>query len=96
MTLDQLESFVCIATGAGFKAASRKLHRSQPAISRRIGQLEQALDAKLFERVGRTSMRIKVEAWRRNRYGDDAELVTAGTFTFVAIDDQRRPRELPP
>jgi DNA-binding transcriptional LysR family regulator len=55
MTLDQLESFVCIATGAGFKAASRKLHRSQPAISRRIGQLEQALDAKLFERVGRTA-----------------------------------------
>lgn len=48
-----------------------------------------------FERVGRTSMRIKVEAWRRNRYGDDVELVTAGTFTFVAIDDQRRPRELP-
>lgn len=48
-----------------------------------------------LERVGRTSMRIKVEAWRRDRYGEAAELVTAGTFTFVAIDDQRRPRELP-
>jgi DNA-binding transcriptional LysR family regulator len=53
MTLDELESFVCIATGIGFTEASRKLHRSQPAISRRIRQLEQSLDAKLFERVGR-------------------------------------------
>ncbi|MGH9884471.1 MAG: LysR family transcriptional regulator, partial [bacterium] len=53
MTLDELESFVCIATGAGFTAASRKLHRSQPAISRRIRQLEQSLDAPLFERFGR-------------------------------------------
>jgi DNA-binding transcriptional LysR family regulator len=53
MTLDELESFVCIATGTGFTEASRKLHRSQPAISRRIHQLEQGLDVKLFERVGR-------------------------------------------
>jgi len=53
MTIDELESFVCIATGAGFTEASRALHRSQPAISRRMRQLEQSLDAKLFERFGR-------------------------------------------
>lgn len=53
MTLDELASFVCIATGSGVTDASRKLHRSQPAISRRIRQLEQGLDAKLFERIGR-------------------------------------------
>ena len=55
MTLDELESFVAIAGGAGFTEASRQLHRSQPAISRRIRQLEQALDVRLFERVGRGS-----------------------------------------
>ncbi|HTO06975.1 MAG TPA: LysR family transcriptional regulator [Myxococcota bacterium] len=54
MTLDELETFVSIATGGGFTGASRRLHRSQPAISRRIQQLEQALDAELFERVGRS------------------------------------------
>ncbi|MEX2206910.1 MAG: LysR family transcriptional regulator [Myxococcota bacterium] len=53
MTVDELESFVCIASGAGVTGASRRLHRSQPAISRRIRQLEQGLGAKLFERFGR-------------------------------------------
>ncbi|HXX48446.1 MAG TPA: LysR family transcriptional regulator [Myxococcota bacterium] len=55
MTLDELESFVCIAGGLGFTQASRRLHRSQPAISRRIHQLEEALGAPLFERIGRGS-----------------------------------------
>ena len=53
MTLDELESFVAIATGGGVTHASRKLHRSQPAISRRIRQLERSLAAPLFERAGR-------------------------------------------
>ncbi len=53
MTLDELASFVCIASGAGFTEASRRLNRSQPAISRRIYQLERSLAAPLFERVGR-------------------------------------------
>ena len=53
MTLDELETFVHIANGGGFTQASRSLHRSQPAISRRIRQLEQGLGAPLFERVGR-------------------------------------------
>jgi DNA-binding transcriptional LysR family regulator len=44
---------VCIAGGAGFTEASRRQHRSQPAISRRIRQLERRLDVTLFERFGR-------------------------------------------
>ncbi|HXZ84588.1 MAG TPA: LysR family transcriptional regulator [Myxococcota bacterium] len=55
MTLDELESFVCIAGGLGFTQASRRLRRSQPAISRRIHQLEESLGVPLFERVGRGS-----------------------------------------
>jgi acyl-CoA thioesterase YciA len=46
-------------------------------------------------RVGRTSLSIRIEAWRRSRNGDDCFKVTEATFTFVAIDDQRRPRPVP-
>ncbi|WP_206792263.1 LysR family transcriptional regulator [Amycolatopsis sp. MtRt-6] len=53
MTVDELEAFVCIAEVGGFTEASRRLHRSQPAISRRIHELEHGLGASLFERTGR-------------------------------------------
>lgn len=53
MTRDEIEAFVAIAELGGFTEASRKLHRSQPAISRRIHQLERTLAAALFERAGR-------------------------------------------
>ncbi|RYD59255.1 MAG: acyl-CoA thioesterase [Sphingomonadales bacterium] len=42
--------------------------------------------------VGRTSMTIAVEAWRRARHGEEMEKVTQASFVFVAIDDERRPR----
>ncbi|MDB5734908.1 MAG: thioesterase superfamily protein [Alphaproteobacteria bacterium] len=46
--------------------------------------------------VGRTSMKIAVEAWQRARDGDSTSKVTSATFTFVAIDLQGRPRPVPP
>ena len=49
-----------------------------------------------IESTGRTSLKIRVEAWRRSRDGEEAFTVTEGLFTFVAIGDDRRPRELPP
>ncbi len=49
-----------------------------------------------ISRVGRTSMRIEIEAWRRERASDAANLVTEAVFTFVAIDAARRPRPVPP
>ena len=45
-------------------------------------------------RVGRTSMTIAVEAWSRPRHQDEAFKVTEAVFTFVAIDDTGRPREI--
>ena len=42
--------------------------------------------------VGRTSMRIHIQAWRRPRDREDGEKVTEATFTFVAIDREGRPR----
>jgi acyl-CoA thioesterase YciA len=45
-----------------------------------------------IEKVGRTSMTIAVEAWRRHRSEEHSVKVTEAKFTFVAIDDQGRPR----
>ena len=55
---------------------------------------EVTLYAKLIA-TGRSSMRIKVEAWRRNRAEEVRQQVTAATFTLVAIGEDRRPRALP-
>jgi acyl-CoA thioesterase YciA len=45
-------------------------------------------------RVGRTSMGIHVEAWRRSRDEELEFKVTEATFTFVAIDSDRKPRPI--
>ena len=44
------------------------------------------------ERIGRTSIRVRVETWVRRRHQAADEQVTEGLFTFVAMDDQGRPR----
>lgn len=46
-------------------------------------------------KVGRTSLQIRVEAWRRARAEAASERVTEALFTFVALDEQRRPRLVP-
>ena len=46
--------------------------------------------------VGRTSMRVAVQAWRRSGRGSGSQKVTEATFTFVALDDTGRPRPVPP
>ena len=45
-----------------------------------------------IDRIGRTSMTIHVESWVRRRDGGAVLKVTEGTFTFVAIGLDRRPR----
>lgn len=56
---------------------------------------EVSLYARILK-VGRTSIRIHVEVWRREREGEATRKVTEGTFTFVAIGPDRRPRPVPP
>ena len=41
---------------------------------------------------GRTSMKINVEAWRRARITEETYRVTKAVFTFVAIDEEGKPR----
>ena len=47
------------------------------------------------EHVGRTSMRIHIEAWARRFISSQRDKVTDATFTFVAVDDNGRPRPIP-
>ncbi|MCS6778767.1 MAG: acyl-CoA thioesterase [Geminicoccaceae bacterium] len=47
-------------------------------------------------RIGRTSLSLHVEAWaKRSRTGEEVK-VTEGRFTLVAVDEDRRPRPVPP
>src|SRR5215470_783970 len=51
MNIDEIQTFLAIVELGGFTRAGRQLHRSQPAISRRLGMLEQELGAPMFERL---------------------------------------------
>src|SRR5438270_8636317 len=51
MDMDQIRTFVAVARGRSFSGAADALHRSQPAISRRIELLEREFDIPLFERL---------------------------------------------
>ncbi len=52
---------------------------------------EVSVYAKLLT-VGRTSMKMKVDAYRRPRESLEKTRVTEAVFTFVAIDSEGRPR----
>jgi acyl-CoA thioesterase YciA len=43
---------------------------------------------------GRTSLKLKAEAVARQRNGDEETLVAEGEFTFVALDEAGKPREI--
>ena len=43
-------------------------------------------------RVGRSSMVIHTEAWRRPRHEETETKVTEAEFTFVAVDAEGKPR----
>ena len=47
-------------------------------------------------RVGRTSVTVDVEVYARRRTLDEVVKVTEATLTYVAVDDQRRPRPVKP
>jgi len=47
-------------------------------------------------RLGRTSMTIHVDTWRRPRASTRSEKVTEANFTFVALDDNGRPVPVKP
>jgi DNA-binding transcriptional LysR family regulator len=53
-TLADLRAFVTVGEQRSFAAAAKKLHLSQPALSRRIAHLEDTLGVRLFDRTTRS------------------------------------------
>ncbi|EYB68662.1 thioesterase superfamily protein [Deinococcus phoenicis] len=54
-----------------------------------------ALDARVV-RVGRSSMTIRVDVYRENMASGEQQLATTGFFVFVAVDEDGKPRPVPP
>ncbi len=43
---------------------------------------------------GNTSIAVRIETWTRDRSGSDAQKVTEGVFTYVALGEDGKPRML--
>ncbi len=53
MDIHDLQAFVAVAETGSFSRASERLFLTQPAVSKRVAQLETELDTRLFDRLGR-------------------------------------------
>ena len=53
MDTQALTAFLAVAESGSFPTAAERLFLTQPAVSKRIAQLEQQLGTRLFDRVGR-------------------------------------------
>jgi len=52
------------------------------------------VDAYVFS-AGRTSVRVRVQAWREDPRTGETEHTTGSCFTFVAVDEDGTPTEVP-
>jgi DNA-binding transcriptional LysR family regulator len=52
--VQNLRAFLLVAETGSFSLAAQKLHLTQPAVSKRVAQLEEELETALFDRIGRT------------------------------------------
>ena len=48
-----------------------------------------------IERVGNTSLTVKIESWVRRGTGDTQIKVTEGVFTYVRVGSDGRPQSIP-
>ena len=53
MDTQNLRAFLLVAESGSFSSAAKKLHLTQPAVSKRVAQLEAQLNVSLFDRIGR-------------------------------------------
>lgn len=90
--MDQAGGIVAgrVAQGACATVAIEKMEFIAPILLRDIISVYASL-----ERRGRTSMGIRIEVIATRERGQQEVKVTEGLFTFVALDEQHRPRALP-
>lgn len=79
-----------IAQGACATVAIEKMEFIAPILLRDIISVYASL-----EKRGRTSMAVRVEVVATRERGQHDVKVTEGMFTFVALDEQHKPRILP-
>ncbi|WP_163559166.1 LysR family transcriptional regulator [Halomonas sp. NO4] len=80
MDTQSLQAFLAVADSGSFSRAADQLHLTQPAVSKRIAVLESQIDARLFDRIGRTVS--LTEAGR--------VLLPRARQILVMVDDSRR------
>ncbi len=56
MQIPQITAFLAVAELQSFSLAAERLHITQPAVSKRIRQLEEAMQTTLFDRIGKKSI----------------------------------------
>jgi acyl-CoA thioesterase YciA len=47
-----------------------------------------------LEEQGRSSVKVRIAVWARNRSGAEPHKVTNGVFTYVAVDDDGKPQPI--
>jgi len=53
MDMNTLSAFLAVAESGSFSLAAEQLHLTQPAVSKRVAALEEELNTRLFDRIGR-------------------------------------------
>jgi DNA-binding transcriptional LysR family regulator len=56
MQISQINAFLAVAELQSFSLAAERLHITQPAVSKRIRQLEESMKTTLFDRIGKKSI----------------------------------------
>ena len=56
MQISQINAFLAVAELESFSQAAERLHITQPAVSKRISQLETIMKTSLFDRIGKRSI----------------------------------------
>jgi len=56
MQISQINAFLAVAEFESFSLAAETLHITQPAVSKRIRQLEISINSSLFDRIGKRSI----------------------------------------
>jgi len=82
--IGDLQAMVAVVERGGFRAAATAINLSQPALSRRIDKLEDALSVRLFER---TTRRVTLTVVGREFYAKAQEILASVENSLLSISD---------